>query len=134
MSKPITQTTRVVEEDHVEKCITDPPEGWVVIDRYSPHTCPWDYYGNKHTREIMLVLRNADIPSVSCNISERNLCPRGSGPKGRVRFGDDMMPGVYRVSVSADLKTDALVAIHEHKQRVHEWLHEGGDMPSELRG
>jgi hypothetical protein len=100
------------------------PEGYVEVDTYHPcpTVTPWDYYGGKHQREISLVLRAADIPHILLRTTERLKHPVGTGPRGSVRFGDDMMPGVFRVAVPNQYESRAHGAILAHKSRVAEWL------------
>ena len=59
--------------------------------------------------------------------------PQGSGPYGRVRFGDNMMPGIYRVAVPNDHLEAARNAIKLHEEEVHNWLHKNGPMPDACR-
>ena len=110
------------------------PHGFVVVDTYHPHTTPWDYQGNKHTGEVKRVLLDAGIESVSLVTTETNNTPHGSGPGGRVRFGDAMMPGVYRVAVPKHKAPAARVALACHQEAIDRWLHDGGEMPAACRG
>ena len=75
------------------------PDGWVVVDSFTPHTCPWDYYGNKWSMEKRDALLAIGIPARICVTRCNIISPRGTGPDGRVRFGDDMCPSTYRICV-----------------------------------
>ncbi len=130
----ITTRTYVLHNvTHREQMV---PPMFVVVDTYHPSgsVTPWDYYGGKHTGEIKRVLMDANIESVSLVEMQVNNTPRGSGPNGRVRFGDSMMPGVYRVAVSKYDVPAAERAIAAHQKAVEQWLHEGGKQPAPLAG
>jgi len=105
------------------------PPTFVVVDTYHPHTCPWDCYGNKHLHEIKQVLLTAGIESVGLVESHTNNSPMGSGPGGSVRFGDNMLPGIYRVAVPKHKVVHAREAIAANEKVVHAWLHENGPHP-----
>lgn len=111
------------------------PDMYVLVDTYTPdHTiAPWDYYGNNHAKEISAVLRNAGIPTKLCLTKRTNTACRGSGPGGRVRMGDDMMPTTYRTYVPKHRDVDAMAALKLHEDAVHAWLHEGAPMPEACR-
>lgn len=109
------------------------PDGFTVIDTYHPHSCPWDYYGMKHQRELQNVLAevcDVALPNINLTLGH----PIGSGPGGRVRFGDNMTPGTFRLAVPADSVGKANAAIAAHKQAVDKWLWHGGEMPLACRG
>ncbi len=107
------------------------PVGWVVIDTYHPcpSVTPWDYYGLKHQREYSKALRDAGIDCVPMETRQNIITPRGSGPFGRVRVGDDMMPSVYEIAVPDDQAAAARVTLEAHKEAVRAWLHDGKPMP-----
>lgn len=109
------------------------PEGWIEVDVYNPHSTPWDYYGNKHLNEYSSVLKAAGIEHQTLRTNRRILHPMGTGPKGSVRFGDDMTPGTYRVAVPADSEEAAKAAIEAHKQAIRDWLDNGAPMPDACR-
>lgn len=109
------------------------PEGWVVVSSYVPHSCPWDCYGNQHLREVCHVLGEAGLSSHPLRTRQTRVAPMGSGPNGRVRFGDDMLPGVYRVAVPSDQYDAAMSALSEHHKAVNNWLHNRGPMPNACR-
>jgi len=117
---------------HVEEQV---PVGYCVIDDYTPtsSTTPWDYYGMKHQRELSCVLRNNSIPCILLHTTYTKLHPMGSGPKGSVRFGDDMLPGRYRIAVPIELTIAAQLALSIHKQAIENWLYNKGPMPQECR-
>lgn len=117
----------------IESRETPVPEGFTVVETYHPHSCPWDCYGRQFVRETQTVLKNAGIESVECSIRQTILHPHGSGPGGRVRLGDNMMPGAYRVAVKSDDMAKALQALEAHKTAIHDWLHNGGKMPEACR-
>jgi hypothetical protein len=125
-----TQTYELNGTHYVEDIV---PPGWVVIDTYHPHSCPWDYYGGKHIREYLTVLEMASIPAVPLYTRKTILHPIGTGHNGYVRFGDDMRPGVFSVAVSQKDVTSAEIAICEHKEAIMAWLDNKGPMPEAIR-
>lgn len=123
----------VTVEYGVESRETPVPDGFTVVETYHPHSCPWDCYGMKFVRETQTVLKSAGIDSVECSIRQTILHPRGSGPGGRVRMGDNMMPGVYRVAVATEDMPQAIEALAQHEAAIKNWLHNGGKMPEACR-
>lgn len=104
---------RIYQENGIEYRKEECPEGWVEVNTYRPHSTPWDCYGNQHILNIRKLLSEAGIDSVGLVTHERRTSPIGTGPGGRVRFGDDMMPGVYRVAVKQEKEFAARQAIAE---------------------
>ena len=125
------ETTREYVLNGVKIHETMVPDMYVVVDSYRPpQSCtPWDYYGNSHQKEIGRVLKAEGIEFTFCNIRETKMNPRGSGPGGRVRFGDSMMPGEYRIAVRKRDVEKATAAIERHKKAVIEWLEGNGPKP-----
>lgn len=123
----------VRSENGLEIRHEETPEGTVEVDSHVPNAGPWDYYGGKHQRTIMKVLRAAGLSPVPLVTHRRNLSPMGSGPGGRVRFGDDMVPGVYRVAVPRGQSPAAAAAILSHRADVDRWLFHDGAMPEVYR-
>ncbi len=111
------------------------PHLFVVVDTYHPcqSTVPWDCYGRDHQKEIKRVLINAGIESVDLCENHVNNAPAGSGRGGMVRFGDNMMPGVYRVAVPKERVDAAMAAIAQHKKEVEAWI-QGGARPLAMCG
>lgn len=111
------------------------PDGWVEIDTYHPTSSvtPWDYYGGKHQREYCKVLCSAGLTPLALKTNETIVRPIGTGPGGAVRFGDNMLPGVYRIAVPAGQQAAACAAIEAHKVAIREWLDNGGEMPEACR-
>jgi len=107
----------------------------VVIDTYHPcgSVTPWDYYGRKHQGEIGNVLRMAGIEHVKLTESHTHNAPVGTGPRGAVRFGDSMMPGVYRIAVGKSQVTKAREALATHKREINDWLARKCKMPVACR-
>lgn len=103
-----------------------PPGGWRVVDSYTPcHTVtPYDYYGLKHQREIVGVLNAAGIECKTLEQKRRRLNPIGTGPGGRVRFGDDMVPSTYEVCVKKKHVTEARRVIEHHQARSRRFYNE----------
>lgn len=123
----------VTRENGIESRETVMREGFTVADVYYPNTCPWDYYGRKWLREMELVLAEKDIESQQIEVQQKNLIPMGSGPNGRVRFGDGMMPGCYKIAVPAEKLPEALDAIRHHQIDIKAWLDGDDSMPEILR-
>lgn len=123
----------VSTEYGIESRETPVPEGFTVLESYTPHSCPWDCYGRNWVNETRAVLKNAGIDSVECSIKQSILHPRGSGPGGRVRVGDNMMPGIFRVAVPTESMGAAVQAMAEHQTAVKNWLYNGGKMPEACR-
>jgi len=109
------------------------PPMFVVIDVYTPASCPWDVYGRKHQRELTKVLLAAGIESVSLYTSCTINNPVGSGPGGMVRFGDNMTPGEYRIAVYKYDVEKAQKAIAAHREVMDKWIAEGGPLPEVCR-
>lgn len=112
------------------------PDGWVVIDEYTPcHTVtPWDYYALLWYRPILRVLESAGIKAMVLETVKVILRPCGTGPKGAVRFGDNMMPGDYRIAVEEQHKSRAIVLIGRHNYAVKQWIDGKAPMPEQCRG
>lgn len=107
------------------------PDGYVELEVYRPHSSPWDCYKRKQANEWSKVLK--DLRHVCEFVDETNMFPTGSGPGGRVRFGDDMMPGRVILWVHPNDFGEAVLALLEHKQAIRNWLHQGGPMPDACR-
>lgn len=126
----------IVTTEHGIVTTAEPtPEGWVDVLSHAPSSSitPWDSYGRREQRIIGRVLAAAGIECVERVTHRRILHPRGTGPGGRVRFGDDMLPGVYRVAVKAGDAVAALAAIDAHREAVRRWLDDGEPMPEACR-
>lgn len=133
-SVTLPQGVRVEETAHGVKTVAFlPPPGWVVVSDYTPHSCPWDCYGNDHNRVMAAVLLKAGIQSLQLRTIQTRTSPQGTGPGGMVRFGDDMLPGRYTVAVAEENKTAALQAIADHEAAIRKWLDNEGPMPAVLR-
>lgn len=111
---------KVTQDRNIETREYVIPDGWEIVSEYHPHSCPWDYYGNKHITEIRRVLMNVGIESVSYPLHRKIISPRGTGPGGSVRFGDDMMPSVYRICVESKNVVAARAAIEDFEKRIKE--------------
>lgn len=100
------------------------PEGYTIIDEYVPHhsVTPWDLYGLKHQQEYAKVLIAAGIVPQLLTTHRTRLWPIGSGPGGRVRCGDDMLPGVYSIAVLQSDVAYARQAITSHELEIQQWL------------
>ena len=70
-----------------------------VVDVYSPPLCR-EEYGPRHQDRLISVLHENDIAAVPAQVRQRNTSPLGTGPYGRVRMGDDMMPKKHLVVVN----------------------------------
>jgi hypothetical protein len=128
-------STRSWVSNHVQYTEEIVPEGMVLVDEFHPcmSTCPWDYYGRKHQLELMAALSEQGIPSVALRTNELKLSPTGTGPGGAVRFGDAMLPGIYRIAVASRDHARAVVAIATHKQEVEDWLDGKCELPTACR-
>lgn len=115
-----------------ERYIDD--ENWEIIDTYTPcsSVTPWDAYGVKHQRELMSVFADAGIECIAFDTYRRIISPFGTGPGGRVRFGDDMMPSTYMIAIPKKDKGLAIAAIEQFRRAVHAWLYEKGPMPKHI--
>jgi hypothetical protein len=112
------------------------PDGYVIVDEYHPcpTTTPWDYQGTRHQRQYTNALQAAGVDSVSLRTVMTILHPRGTGPGGRVRAGDNMTPGVYRIAVLKEMELFARAAIANHRAAIEAWLHNNGPFPEECKG
>ena len=119
--------------DYVEEMC---PEMMVIVDTYHPcySNPPWDYHGMKHQREYGRVLQEAGIPFVPLVTRKTLRSPIGSGPGGRVRFGDNMTPGVYKIAVQKHDAPAAEAALAAHQQAINDWLYHHKPMPPACRG
>lgn len=105
------------------------PPMMVVVDTYHPHSTPWDCYGRNHQREYTRVLKLAGVDCVCLETHNTRINPYPSGPNGRVRFGDDMMPSTYRIAVNKYDMEKAEAAIAAHKTAVEAWLNNNAPVP-----
>jgi len=127
------------EVSGIEHSIQLPPIGYIAVAVYSPHSTPWDYYGMKQCHEWEAIMKasylnnEAPIPCITLEKKARRISPHGSGPGGRVRFGDDMMPSLYSLVVPAEFVTLAKLKIECHKLDVEEWLDGASPMPAVTR-
>lgn len=118
------------------------PEGMVDVLVFDPRDLggSWDIKGREEQRVIARVLKDAGIASIALTTGRRNAAALGTGRGGMVRFGDDMMPGIYRVAVARAEQAAALEAIAAFRGRVKAWLDSARidgnptlPMPPELR-
>lgn len=124
----------VISEDRgVERRETIPIEGWVIVYEYYPDLNS-DYYASRNVIEFQRVLADAGIISHSCPIrQQRTYVGVGSGPGGRPRFGDKMMPTIQRLFVEPSNVGAANAAMAKHKEAVKLWLDYKGPMPEVCR-
>lgn len=125
----ITTQRKTYTQNGIEYNEPEIPAGFVVIDSYTPHSCPWDCYGNRHLRECSNVMTEAGIEHAALVTHRRVCAPFPSGPNGRVRFGDDMMPGEYRLAVPAAEAENASKALMGHRADVKAWIDGKRGMP-----
>ena len=113
------------------------PHMYVIVETYTPHSCPWDYYGMKKCHEWKAVMKEAGIPCQTLHTRKSGTKPfggpGGTGPGGRVRMGDNMMPGLYRLCVPKHCVGAAQAALNEHKRQINLWLDGHCDMPTACR-
>lgn len=112
------------------------PEGYVVVDEYTPchSVTPWDYYGMNHQRQYCKALRAAGVEPICLETRRRILHPSGSGPRGMVRFGDDMCPHIYKIAVAVADQDKANAAMAAHQAAVKAWLEDSSKpVPEALR-
>ena len=108
------------------------PDMYVVVSTYTPSSCPWDGYGRKHLSEYKKVL--AEFNPVGLHTSGTLLNPAGTGANGRVRLGDAMTPGLYRVAVPKKHFVAAIDLIAEHKKALDDWCYGATPMLVACRG
>lgn len=114
------------------------PDHLRVLDDYTPSASvtPWDCYGRRHWREVVLVLGAAGIPAEAYEYRREGTRAMGSlggsGPGGRVRMGDDMMPSTYLVAVLPTDLDRAKAALAQHRAAVDNWLFRNGPRPAIL--
>lgn len=119
---------RKYTENSIEHIESIPPEGFALIQEQHPDI-NGEMHAAKYAREIHYVFSQKGIPSESHDIKRNNLAPMGSGPGGRIRFGDSMMPSIHRIYVPADKLDEAFEVLLEHRAEVRKWLFEGGPIP-----
>lgn len=126
-------------EGGVKHCEEVAPEGWVAIEKYEPYSMvPWDYHGRKHFEPLLYILKKIGIETILCEHSREKIGTIGTGPNGRPRPSDYMMPGVYTLYVRNGFEEKALLAIKAHREAVSNWLASYGKpnempMPEALR-
>jgi len=109
------------------------PYLYIIIESFTPHSCPWDYYGMKKCKEWKNVMKAAGIPCETLQTNKKHLSPTGTGPGGSIRTGDDWMPGEYRLVVPKHKDTLAREALLDHRAEVSKWLDKEGPMPEALK-
>ena len=107
---------------------TIPPEGYSLVWESYPDI-NGENFAESETAELRRILSSANVVSVSCPIKRENAFPMGSGPGGRIRFGDSMMPSIHRIFVPADSLAAAKTAIDGHKAAIKLWLDGKAPMP-----
>lgn len=110
------------------------PKGWIPILDYTPHSCPWDYYGMRWGKERIFVMQEAGIDAAIAEDRMTAINPVGTGHKGAVRFGDNMIPHNYLLIVKKEDQDKAEQALAEHKKAVDDWLDGKANMPNACRG
>lgn len=123
-------TIQIYVENGVEYRHEPTPPGWLDVITYRPYITPWDYYGRKHLKEYGYVFKRAGIRYERLITTERKLRPSGTGPGGAIRFGDAVLPGVYRIAVPASYVELAEWMIQRHRQEVDDWLFGNGSKPA----
>lgn len=109
------------------------PPMYVVIDTYIPSSCPWDYYGMKHVQQLKYVLEKGGLHPEILITTRRSLFPHPTGPGGSVRFGDDMLPYIYKVAVKKHEDEKALQLINSFKAEIDNWLNQNHPMPDAIK-
>lgn len=91
----------ITEEDGVRTIEQLCPDGYKEVDSYIPSSsiCPWDHYGLSHQQEIYKLFTDLGLHPIKLVTNRTKIYPIGSGPNGRVRFGDDMLPSIYRIAL-----------------------------------
>lgn len=127
-------------EGGVKHCKEIAPEGWVAIEEHEPSysVVPWDYHGRKHFEPLLYILKKIGIETILAEHSRERTWAIGTGPNGRPRSGDYMMPGIYTLYVRNGSEEKALSVIKTHREEVSNWLASYGKpnempMPEALR-
>lgn len=89
--------------------------------------------GTKHQKEILIVLEKVGIIGIPLVTRHRRISPQGTGPGGRIRFGDDMLPGIYRVLVPKAQEKAAHEALAAHDGLIKAWIYDKAPMPEACR-
>lgn len=126
--------TKIYDQDGIHHAEDQIPSDCVIVSAYTPHSCPWDYYGMCWGREYSRVMEAAGIDHAIAADIQTTLHPTGTGPNGSVRFGDNMLPGVYRLIVKKEDEDKARQAIVAHRKAIDNWLDSGAKMPEACRG
>jgi hypothetical protein len=121
---------KIYTDRSIEYREDEPSKGFVLCWERHP-TINEDAFACREATEIsrVLMLWGRGIQYENRPIRMRNTSPTGSGPGGRIRFGDDKMPTIQRIFVLAEKLSEAILAIEEHKKAVKQWLHHGAQMP-----
>lgn len=88
----------------------------ITVYSHTPNqsTCPWYVYANIAIERIKATLASVGI--VCSVVEQRNKIdnPIGTGPGGRVRFGDDMLPSTYHIQVDEKYEKKAkAILVHQ---------------------
>jgi hypothetical protein len=120
-------------EHHVRKMVPQIPSGLIVVDIYTPHSCPCDCYGAAHCRDYVAALKQlGNVDATWCHEHHTSLCPVGTGRGGAVRFGDAMLPGRYFVLVAESDKQKAIEALAERERLITAWLNREIEWPRHI--
>lgn len=108
------------------------PEGYALFTTYMPchSTTPWDYYGMKHQQQVAAVLNHFGINVIQTSKNNDFKPSVGSGPGGRVRFGDGMRPATYYTFVRKSDIDKAVEVWEAHRAAVTKYLFHQGPKPA----
>lgn len=88
----------------------------ITVYSYTPCSSivPYDYHGRLGAMNIQEKLSAVGIESTVQEEKQRLENPIGSGPGGRVRVGDEMLPSIYHIQVDKKYEKKAK-SILSHK-------------------
>lgn len=120
-------------ENGIEYHHEETPPTMTVVDTYEQHHTIAPDQGGSRALELQQVLEEVGVVGLILVTHRRCLTRSGSGPGGRVRFGDDMLHSIFRIAVPTMDVARAQQALADHAAAITRWLHESGPMPEACR-
>lgn len=110
-----------------------PDEVLVVYGTPCHTTCPYDAYERIMAEQAEEAFADARMDVEIVVLHNRAAAALPTGPGGRRRFGDDMMPGTVAAIVKAHQKEAAQKAVEDHKAKKYREYREWMDQKIEER-
>jgi len=81
-----------------------------------------DAYASKEAAKVSKELSDHKIMHRMIHVRSRIISPRGSGPRGMVRAGDNWMPCKYLIVIKKDIKEQTEKCLSEYDRKKREYL------------